>query len=297
MIWGADLSAQVNNYVFAYFQTNGKGGIKLLVSEDGLVWHKANNGKPVIVPLENKVTRDPCIIRGDSLFHMVWTTSFSGESIGIGHATSSNLLNWSESEFIPLMQEFPDALNCWAPELYFDKENNEFIVYWSSTIPHKFPDTDKSGDKGYNHRIYYTTTNDFKTFTATKLLYEPGFNVIDATIQKINNEYWMFVKNETRTPTAKYLFIAKSEMIKGPYIKSTERITGRYWCEGPTVFVDNQSMTVYFDKYRLRKIGAIHSDDGDNWTEISGKVKIPRMVRHGTIMKLDSPIVFEDDDQ
>jgi len=39
-----------------------------------------------------------------------------------------------------------------------------------------------NGEEGLNHRIYGTTTRDFWTFSPTRLFYEPGFNVIDATI-------------------------------------------------------------------------------------------------------------------
>lgn len=51
--------------------------------------------------------------------------------------------------------------------------------------------------------MYYTSTKDFKLFSKTKLLYEPGFNVIDATIQKDNDQYIMFLKDETREPVEK----------------------------------------------------------------------------------------------
>ena len=51
-----------------------------------------------------------------------------------------------------------------------------------------------------NNRIYATTTTDFGTFTPTRLLYDGGFNVIDATLAENGREWLMFVKNETLTP-------------------------------------------------------------------------------------------------
>ncbi len=42
----------------------------------------------------------------------------------------------------------------------------------------------------------YTTTKDFKKFKKTKLLYEPGFNAIDASIVKDEKGYPMFLKDE-----------------------------------------------------------------------------------------------------
>ena len=72
------------------------------------------------------------------------------------------------------------------------------MIYWSTTIPGRFPETEAFGDKGLNHRLYYTTTSDFTDFTDTKLLLDPGFNVIDAVIVKVGStsctcqsEQWM----------------------------------------------------------------------------------------------------------
>src|SRR3546814_4148160 len=59
-----------------------------------------------------------------------------------------------------------------------------YMIYWSSTVEGKFPETKSDKENGYNHRIYYTTTKDFHDFSDTELLYDPGFNVIDATIKK-----------------------------------------------------------------------------------------------------------------
>ena len=48
------------------------------------------------------------------------------------------------------------------------------------------PETETSGDADDNrrldHRLYATTTTDFRHYTPTRLLYDPGFNVIDGTI-------------------------------------------------------------------------------------------------------------------
>ncbi|MBD0287051.1 MAG: glycosyl hydrolase, partial [Flavisolibacter sp.] len=68
------------------------------------------------------------------------------------------------------------------------------MIYWASTITGRFPQTDTAAKSKYNHRIYYVTTNDFKKFSQTKLLYGPGFSVIDASIVKDGNLYVMFLK-------------------------------------------------------------------------------------------------------
>ena len=132
------------------------------------------------------------------------------------------------------MHHEPTARNCWAPELFYDDQEKRYLIYWATTIPGRFAETDSSGDNRYNHRMYYTTTEDFVDFSETKLLYDQGFNVIDATIQKIDDEYVMFLKDETRYPQAeKNIRIATSAELLDNYSTASEPITGN-WVEGPT---------------------------------------------------------------
>src|SRR5690606_8794609 len=122
-----------------------------------------------------KLMRDPCIIRGgDGLFHMVWTVSWNDK--GIGYANSKDLINWSEQQFLPVMQHEKLTRNTWAPEITYDPKSKIYMIYWASTIPGKFLETASKKESGYNHRMYYVTTKDFKKFSDTKLLYDPGFN-------------------------------------------------------------------------------------------------------------------------
>jgi hypothetical protein len=101
-------------------------------------------------------------------------------------------------------------------------------------FPDVFPETEKTGDDKYNHRMYYVSTPDFKTFSKTQLFYDQGFNVIDGTLISENNKYILFLKDETRTPPQKNIRIATSKKLTGGYSKPTEPITGNYWAEGPT---------------------------------------------------------------
>ena len=173
--------------------------------------------------------RDPCItLGGDNKFHMVWTVSWNEK--GIGYANSEDLINWSVQKYIPVMAHEPEARNCWAPELFFDSASEEYLIYWSTTISGKFLETDSSAENGYNDRIYYTTTKDFQSFSETELLYDMGFNVIDGTIQKINEHYTMFLKNETLYPQVeKNIRISTSDNLLGNYSQASEPITLIGW--------------------------------------------------------------------
>jgi len=160
------------------------------------------------------------------------------------------------------------------------------MIYWATTVTGKFPETQSTAESAYNHRLYYTTTKDFKSFTETKLLYEPGFNSIDATIVKDAGRYIMFLKDETPTPPQKNLKIAYSETLTGPYTKAGEPITGRYWAEGPTTLKTAGKWLVFFDKYTEHKYGAVMSADLKTWTDVSDQISMPPGIRHGSIFRV-----------
>ena len=280
-----------SNYVFVYFNNNGKDGMHMAGSKDGLNWKPFRNDSSFLAPKVGKdsIMRDPCIISGlDGKFHMVWTDSWTDK--GIGYANSTDLIHWSKQVFLPVMEKEDGARNCWAPEITCDPVSKTYMIYWATTIQGKFKETLNTLEKGYNHRIYYVTTKDFKTFSDTKLLYDPGFNVIDATIVNDNGRYIMFIKDETRVPVQKNLKIAFSDHLTGPYSKAGTPITGNYWAEGPTTVKLNNAWIVYFDKYTQHKYGAISSTNLTDWTDISDKISLPKGIRHGSIFSVDDEV-------
>jgi hypothetical protein len=271
-------------YFFAYFKGNGEDGLHLAYSRDGYNFLALNNDKSFLVPVVgvSKLMRDPCIISAeDGTFHMLWTAGWTER--GIGYASSKDLINWSAQKYLKVMEKEPTAVNCWAPELFYDKKKKQYLIYWSTTIPGRFPETEDFKASKYNHRIYCTITKDFNSFSETSLFYDNGFNVIDATIVKDKKKYIMFVKDETNTPPQKNIRITTSVDLYGPYSITSAPITGQYWAEGPTAIKINNSWIVYFDKYVDKKYGAVLSKDLKNWIDISDKIKFPEGSRHGTI--------------
>jgi hypothetical protein len=275
--------------VFCYFKNNGQDGLHLASSRDGYTWTALKHDSTFLRPTVSKdrLMRDPCILRGaDGLFHMVWTVSWQDK--GIGYASSKDLIHWSAQQFLPVMAQEPGTRNTWAPEITYDAGSKTYLIYWASTITSKFPETQSPEEKGYNHRIYATSTKDFQTFAPTKLLYEPGFNVIDASIQPDGKRYVMFLKDETREPVQKNLRVAFADKLAGPYSKASAPITGNYWAEGPTAIKLGAEWLVYFDKYREHKYGAIKSPDLTHWTDVSDQIKLPAGLRHGTIFRVSA---------
>jgi hypothetical protein len=279
-------------YLFSYFMGNGEDGLHLAYSYDGLKWEALNNNQSFLTPEvgEDKLMRDPCIISGpDGKFHMVWTVSWKEKSIG--YASSDDLIHWSKQKNIPVMEHELTARNCWAPEVFYDEPSGQYLIFWSTTIPGRFPETESNEESGYNHRMYYVTTRDFVIFSETRLFYDQGFNVIDGTLIRENGEYILFLKDETRTPPEKNIRIATSRQLTGNYSPASEPITGNYWAEGPTPLKIGNSWVVYFDKYIEHNMGAVRSSDLKTWEDISDQVVFPKGTRHGTVFKTNRNVL------
>jgi len=248
-----------------------------------------NNNQSVLKPTvgKDKLMRDLSIAQGkDGIFHLVWTTGWWDKHIG--YASSENLVNWSEQKLIPVMYHEPETKNCWAPEVFYDRKDDLFYIIWASTVPGKFPEISTSeSEKGLNHRLYFVTTKDFKTFSETKLFFDPGFSVIDGAIVKNGKMYWLIVKNENSDPPEKTLRVTfTDDLKKGFPTQVSENISGKSWAEGPSPIKIGKYVYVYFDKYREGKYGAIRSIDGKLWEDVSDLVSFPRGTRHGTAFKI-----------
>lgn len=283
------LNAQKKAYLFSYFIGNGQDGLHLAYSTDGVKWEALNDGKSYLVPEigPNKLMRDPCVIQGaDGLFHMVWTSGWTDQVIG--YASSKDLKTWSAQKEIPVMKQEPEAMNAWAPEVFYDKKNKEYLIFWSTTIPNRHsPIAMSEKENKLNHRMYYVTTRDFNTFSETKMFYNPDFSVIDCTILEKNKRFYMFLKNENPNPPEKNIRVAVSDNAAGPYpTQVSDPITGKYWAEGPTPAIVGDYVYVYFDKYREHKYGAVRSKDMVSWEDVSDQIQFPKGTRHGTVMEV-----------
>lgn len=287
-------------YVFAYFTKNGEDGLHLAASSDGYRWDKLNGGASYLTPTVgvSKLMRDPCIARGpDGTYHMVWTAGWTEG--GIGYASSKDLVHWSAQRYLPVMAHEPTALNAWAPEIAWDGKRGEFLIYWSSTIPGRFPEGDGHGDGKYNHRIYATTTKDFASFTPTRLFYDPGFSVIDATLLHVAGRDWLLVKDETRNPPRKYLQLASADSVQGPFGRPGTPITPPgLWTEGPTALQVKGDTIVYYDAYTTKHYGALRARGGDltKWEDVTAQMSFPDegtpvRMRHGTAIAVPAALV------
>lgn len=289
-------TGQDKAYLFSYF-AGEDAGLLMAYSYDGLTWKDLSGGKSMMKPVlgPDQLLRDPSICKGpDGLFHMVWTTGWHDQIIG--HASSADLIHWSEQQLIPVMTHEPQAKNCWAPEITYCADERLYYIYWATTIPGRHSEVAESaGEKGLNHRIYCVTTKNFKKFSETKLYFNPDFSVIDAAIVKTykKGDYIMFLKNENPNPPEKNIRLTRTKSLKDgfpTYVSAP--ITGDYWAEGPSPIFINGVLYVYFDKYTQGTYGAVRSIDGGyTWDDISDKVSFPKGTRHGTAFEVDRAVL------
>ena len=273
-------------YLFTSFHEPANEGLRYLYSKDGYHWDSIPGVflKPDIG--KQQLMRDPSIIKGpDDHYHLVWTTSWKGD-LGFGHAQSKDLIHWSEQQMIPAMTD-TTTVNVWAPEIFYDDIDDQYIIVWASCVPGKF---EKGMEDEYNnHRLYYLTTRDFETFSETKLFLDPGFSVIDAVIVKRDtNDYVLVMKDNTRPNRNLKVAFAKSPV--GPYSNVSDPFTGEF-IEGPTVSKVGEDYLIYFDMYRAKKYGAMKTSDFINFADVTDEINIPNGHKHGTIKKVSASIV------
>ncbi len=282
----------LTNYLFTYFINNGEDGLHLAWSRDGLKWAALNGGRSYLKPVvgESKLMRDPCVTRGpDGTYHMVWTTAWKGQTIG--YASTKDFIHWTEQRALPVMAQEPTVMNCWAPEIVWDAGREQFLIFWASTIPGRFPETEGTGDEQNNHRIYCTTTKDFMKFAPTRLFYDPGFNVIDATLIATEEGHWrIIVKDETLKPLKKHLRTAMGDNPEGPFSELAPSFT-KNWVEGPTALRVGEDVIVYFDCYRDRTYGALRTRDWKSWEDVTAQLSLPRGVKHGTAIAVEGELI------
>ena len=190
-----------------------------------------NNLKPVLSStVGERGVRDPYICRspeGDTFYLIatdlsVYTRGGWGNNNGSGKFTitgshsitlweSHDLVNWTEGRLIEVARE--DAGMAWAPEMIYNDETGEYVIFFSSTIL-----TDEKNAIKERDCIYYTTTRDFVHFGETKKFlknqpYPEGQEdpqkgsdspvainnnerkIIDASVMKIGDYYYCAAKD------------------------------------------------------------------------------------------------------
>jgi len=274
-------------YLFTSFHDADQKFLRFLYSFDGYHWTNMPGTFLAANVGTSRQFRDPSVTRGpDGVFHLVWTAGWHGDR-GFGYASSTDLIHWSEQMFVPVMTNEPTTVNVWAPEIFYDgAAGRQFVIVWASTVPGRFPDFQEKHDN--NHRLYFTTTTDFKSFAPAKLFFDPGFSVIDAFILKDGERYVLVCKDNSRPNLNLRVAFAKSPL--GPWTDVSEPFTQKF-TEGPCALKVGDDWLVYFDAYRQKMFGAVKTRDFNIFTDITAEVSFPANHKHGTAIKVPREIL------
>lgn len=283
------ISCNRKAYLFTSFREPAAEGLRLLYSYDGLKWKDYNHIflKPEVG--NQKVMRDPSMVQSpDGVFHLVWTSSWRGDK-GFGYASSRDLIHWSQQQLIPVMAHESTTVNVWAPEIFYDKSSNEYLIIWASCVPGRFEK--KLEEDSNNHRMYLTTTRDFKSFTPTRLFLDPGFSVIDAVIvDKSPKEYVLILKDNTRPE--RNLKVAFSPSAEGQYNNVSNAFTSQF-TEGPSYVKIKNEWLIYYDAYQRKTYEAVSTTDFKSFISANDRIKLPEGHKHGTIVTVRKKLVTQ----
>ena len=276
-------------FVSTSFHEPATDGLRFIYSYDGLRWDSIEGVflRPAVG--KQRVMRDPSIVKGpDGTFHLVWTSSWRGDQ-GFGYSSSKDLIHWTPQQFISTGMD-TTTVNTWAPELFYDNVKRQFLIVWASCVPGRFPDGQE--DHLNNHRLYYMTTRDFKTFSKAQLFYEPGFSVIDATIvasaSALGGSYVMILKDNTRP--MRNLKVAFASSPYGPWSAASEPFTESF-TEGPSTAKLGDWYYIYYDSYGHGIYGAHRTKDFQTFQDQTGSVSFPVGHKHGTVFMADEKLV------
>ena len=285
--WCLSLSMEAKDlYVSTSFHEPATEGLRFIYSHDGVRWDSIGGVflRPEVG--KQKVMRDPSVVKGpDGTFHLVWTSSWRGDR-GFGYSSSKDLIHWTAQRFIPTGMD-ETTVNTWAPELFYDDVKRQFLIVWASCVPGNFPDYQE--DHLNNHRLYYMTTRDFKTFSKAQLFYDPDFSAIDATLVKRGkDDYVMVVKDNSRP--MRNIKVAFSKSPYGPWSRASEPFTESF-TEGPSTAKVGDWWYIYYDSYRYKIYGAHRTKDFKVFQDQTGTVSFPVGHKHGTVFMADERLV------
>lgn len=295
-------------YLFAHFKekiTPDGEQVYFGVSRDGYNWEKINGGNPVLTAKLGErgcrdievvrlhtggfmvITTDLCIVyRMDENHNVDWKKVNSSGSKCLRMWKTDDLINFSEEKLVYFGR---DDFGCmWAPEVFFDEENEEYLIHWGSTIK----------EDNYSHMsIYCSKTKDFERFSKPELYFTKENEILDSHITKVGDTYHLFYKN-ARNPSMN--MHATSDNLYGPfehdkefekYMDEKVYHPGSY--EGPTVYTlpDGKwcMMLDFFgcEKEKMGYVPFVSSQAGDmNFERVPEKFCFPYGFKHGRVIEI-----------
>ena len=272
------MAASDDVFILSYFRTPAEA-LHLAYSTDGLTWTALNGNKPVLhANVGNKSIRDPYIRKGPGgWFHLVSTNSWKAKDLI--YTKSKDLIHWEPQHLLPVMAGVEHVRNVWAPEFVFDEEKGDYLIFWSSVTE----------PEGKHQRIWCCRTKNFQNLSAPRVLFDPGYTVIDATLVRSKDMWHMAFKDargENKKGTDnKAMRMATAASLGGPYQNPSGLVTP-HLTEGPAIFRAGDRWLMLYDHFMEHKWGASESRDLVNWTPVTAKLTVPETCRHGSVFTI-----------
>ncbi|MEO5795968.1 MAG: AbfB domain-containing protein [Rhodoferax sp.] len=300
-------------WVMTYFGPNqdlANDSLHLAFSTDGLNWSGLNAGKPVYqAPTTvqgisgSGHIRDPFILRkNDGKFVYIatdWTLAVNDSnywnrpSSRIFVADSDDLITFTNPRFLTMASTLGANTqpHAWAPETYYDSDRRKYAIVWSG-----------NADRG---RTYVSYTKDFNSLVnpTPEVLFDPGYDEIDATVVPYNGHNYLFYKDETGS--GKDIQVAKSSgagLVAGSFTRISPNYLTRganqstmQGTEGPLVIKipGQQKWYIYADYYGNGGVFGCWTTtnldaDPASWTKLTNGVdfKLPEGVRHANTVRV-----------
>ena len=295
-------------YLFVHFKektTPDGEQVYFGLSRDGFHWEEVNCGAPVLwAYFGDKGVRDFTIVRCEesgrffifatdlslaygmrNQYHNSWQEISRYGSKNFSVWESENLVDWTQQRLVKIGT---DDFGClWAPDIIYDKENQDYLFHWSSSHMEN-----QYGAK----KIYYSRTKDFEHFSEPAVLYrKEDSGVIDSAIYEEGGMYYLFVKSEENP--AKIIMLT-SDHAAGPYKRmeafdqSMEGVeSGLY--EAPTaVRLEDGRWCLFLDYYGVPGAGqgyvpfVADSLKSGKFVRSDQAFDFPYGFKHGTILKI-----------
>lgn len=288
------INVEDHAYLFVHFihENESRADLEQVyfsVSQDGIRWETLNDRKPVLTSkLGEQGVRDPFIVRSpiDHKFYIIgtdlsmyfrkdWDEVQKSGSQHIVVWESTDLITWSEQRLIKVG---PETAGCvWAPEAIYDKETDDFLVFWASR-------ENFGADK---QKIFYSKTKDFKNFTKPKLYIERNNHIIDTTIIEEDGKYYRFSKDET----VKSITVEVSDSLLGEFTTLETNLKDLIGVEGPACFKlkEGNKWCLLLDHYEIEKkyIPYYTTDlQSAQFTRSNDDLDIPVNSKHGGVMPI-----------
>ena len=262
----AGTCSAVAGQAYLYSSFRGKGdGLHLAFSPDGLNWKDLDRVflRPTV---GERLFRDPHLSRdATGLYHLVWTSGW--RDLGIGYATSRDLVQWSPQRHLPLAARISGAKNAWAPEILHDDAQNRFVITWSSSVDGWF--TEDAGGTAMSNRTYCVTTRDFVEFTEPELLIEPGFSHVDTTLVPWQGRFVAIFTRDDGGPRRSPYHAAIADNPTGPYRLLLDKVSTQASSEGgATVVPLADRCLLYAPLPSQRRVAVYSTRDWVTWEEV-----------------------------